>query len=692
MNKNKFLPLVGLAAMAALTGCDENAWNDKLDGFDSKYTPTQVERIDYTLTDADYAAIASNKDNKAKAEADGVAQALAALSGNKYFTDVITAADYVPAFLASTSSPFYTLTDGSAINLTYKVAVGLPKEVTEAPGARMITVDEDFYAYSVWGSDENYIPAFAPEKPASRYLASYLKSYYDDAVEGDYAYVTYSEATTNPIFGGVDADEPKPGFEMSDVISGIDPDQDVDIMGVVSGVCTSGFTLTDLSGTIFVYMGSAYDAASNPIGTQLHLVGNSTSYKNNLQIAAGAEITVMGQQAYTFPTPEVLDGAAMDEILTRDPNVLAEYARVSGTVAVNGNNINIVVDGAETAQGSIYYATDEQKAFFTDGKKVSVEGWIISISGSRYINFVVTDYADLSTRVKPRANRTVAAPVPTVEKIAFYQFNGSQWVVPEGFVVLQPSDYVDMGRTGGNIAAPAEVLPTFLKMKFPYAQKDDSKFVVYNYYSSSSAALACSNYVYDGSQWILNNGVETEQAQFVRANGKWMYDPNVTINLPYGRNQAESMPFYQACVDWVYENKCVPLGDTSIKSGKFWVTSYGNNDYYCGTSAYQSNVDLRAASARAQYAAGWDGYTDEEIIATEEERCEKEVFPAVLSQFYPEAKPIDGLQIIYTLNFYAYIQTPDGKYKTLPCWAKYEVTGKGEFTYVDSEWVIGFND
>ena len=35
MNNKINIPIAALAAMAALTGCDDNAWNDLLDGFDS---------------------------------------------------------------------------------------------------------------------------------------------------------------------------------------------------------------------------------------------------------------------------------------------------------------------------------------------------------------------------------------------------------------------------------------------------------------------------------------------------------------------------------------------------------------------------------------------------------------------------------------------------------------------------------
>ena len=33
MNNKINIPIAALAAMAALTGCDDNAWNDRLDGF-----------------------------------------------------------------------------------------------------------------------------------------------------------------------------------------------------------------------------------------------------------------------------------------------------------------------------------------------------------------------------------------------------------------------------------------------------------------------------------------------------------------------------------------------------------------------------------------------------------------------------------------------------------------------------------
>ena len=163
-----------------------------------------------------------------------------------------------------------------------------------------------------------------------------------------------------------------------------------------------------------------------------------------------------------------------------------------------------------------------------------------------------------------------------------------------------------------------------------------------------------------------------------------MFDPNVTITLPAGKGQEMSTLYFQACVDWVFENICKPLGDTSIKSGKFYVSSYGNNEYYSGTSAYQGNVDLRASSARAQYPAEYESMTDEAIIELERTRFMTEVMPGALAAIHPDAAPIEGLDVLYTVNFYTYME--DRSTKT--CQAIFKVAGPGKFAPVSCNWNV----
>ncbi len=168
---NRVLLLSGCAM--ALAACDENSWNDEyLPGFDADKPLTEVKTIEYTLTAEDYKAIASNATNKALAGEDGK-DALAALGTQGYFTSAIPANDYVPAFLASTSFPYFTLNNGSAVKLTYNVAENLPEEINEIAAAPTYIVTEENYQ-EVWESENDYTAAFTPSHPASKSLPKIL--------------------------------------------------------------------------------------------------------------------------------------------------------------------------------------------------------------------------------------------------------------------------------------------------------------------------------------------------------------------------------------------------------------------------------------------------------------------------------------------------------------------------------------
>lgn len=678
MKTKIYIPLAALCGIAMMTGCDENAWNDHLDGFDSNFNPTQVETINYTLTDEDYVAIANNSTNKQIAKEAGNSKALENLSKNLYFTDKITAQEYVPAFLASTNSQFYTLSNGSAIKVTYKMAVGLPEEVTEAVGATEVRVRDDFYKANVWESDENYISAFAPDKPASKFLPKFLLEQLPDAQEGDYAVVSYAQADQNPIFGNVGGGDTH--FEMSNVLANVTKEQEISVNGVVTGSCGAGYVISDKAGAILVYMGGGFDADTYPIGTQLNVAGTVDAFNNGLQLTSSATVKKLGSEDYKFPAPKVMDGAALDALKADPKNRLAIYASVSGEMSV-GTYTNLIVPGAKNTKISPYYVSSDQKKLLTDKAKVTLVGWIVSCSKSGICNFVVNDIKlDGGAATTAIGTLSLAAEVPTTSLNAIYRFDGTKWSVPSDMVVLNPGDYTAMGQSHPNLTEPDNYLPAYCRQKFPYAAAKDSKFIVYKFYNGSSTVLACANYVYNGTEWVKNDGVETITSQFVRTNGVWKFDPSVTINLPETSTFATN--FYQSCVDWVYQTKCVPLGDTSIKSGKFWVSKYGNNEVYSGASAFKNDVDLRPGAAVTQYAAGWEGKTDAEIIAGLKHNFAYETLPAVLAEYYPDAVPIEGVEVLYTVNFDAF----DGSRH--PSIIVYEVTGPAKFEVKSENWGI----
>ena len=128
---NRLMIVAGCTA--ALTACDDNSWNDDLPGFEQPGV-TDVQSVDYTLQAADYKMIAASATNKELA-GDALAKELAAVGTQGYFTDKITARDYIPALLSDPKFPYFALSDGSAIKVTYNVAQALPAEVAQAASA-----------------------------------------------------------------------------------------------------------------------------------------------------------------------------------------------------------------------------------------------------------------------------------------------------------------------------------------------------------------------------------------------------------------------------------------------------------------------------------------------------------------------------------------------------------------------------
>ena len=558
------------------------------------------------------------------------------------------------------------------------MAVGLPEEVTEAVGATEVRVRDDFYKANVWESDENYISAFAPDKPASKFLPKFLLEQLPDAQEGDYAVVSYAQADQNPIFGNVGGGDTH--FEMSNVLANVTKEQEISVNGVVTGSCGAGYVISDKAGAILVYMGGGFDAGTYPIGTQLNVAGTVDAFNNGLQLTSSATVKKLGSEDYKFPAPKVMDGAALDALKADPKNRLAIYASVSGEMSV-GTYTNLIVPGAKNTKISPYYVSSDQKKLLTDKAKVTLVGWIVSCSKSGICNFVVNDIKlDGGAATTAIGTLSLAAEVPTTSLNAIYRFDGTKWSVPSDMAVLNPGDYTAMGQSHPNLTEPDNYLPAYCRQKFPYAAAKDSKFIVYKFYNGSSTVLACANYVYNGTEWVKNDGVETITSQFVRTNCVWKFDPSVTINLPETSTFATN--FYQSCVDWVYQTKCVPLGDTSIKSGKFWVSKYGNNEVYSGASAFKNDVDLRPGAAVTQYAAGWEGKTDAEIIAGLKHNFAYETLPAVLAEYYPDAVPIEGVEVLYTVNFDAF----DGSRH--PSIIVYEVTGPAKFEVKSENWGI----
>lgn len=665
--------------LLGLVSCSENSWNDHLDGFDGNQDLTDVKSLNYELTATDYGRFSNNRFNKqlaagqqASGENPDAVKALAAVAANQYITSATPAAEYMPNLLNDSVFPYFSLSNGSAINLTYREVKELPAVMQALNGAPSYEVVEDDYK-KVYGSNTDYAMSFAPSYAPAQYVPGLLATAYPNAKSGDYVIVKYNVSSQDPVFDA-------PAFEMSDVLKpSLATGDEVDVKGVVTAVCTRGFILSDKAGSILVYDGTdSFDATAYAVGMQVEVKATLASFKNCLQIAyADANIVSAGQGSVEYPAPVDLTPAYLKAANENANPVTAVYGYMTGTVAVSGNYININFDGVSDVRGSVYNATDEMKAKLTDGSKLKVYGYFTQTSvskGTVNANLVVTNVESASKKAPRKATRVVT--LPSTQTYAAYTFNGSRWSVANDILVVQPADYAQMGLTYGNMqdAQPAQYLPTFLSRTYPYAQADKEVYVCYRYYANKKTTNVCAQWSFDGSKWydsIATNGVQTVTNQFVKRDGKWQMDPSVEITLPTGRGQSYSAAFYQKCVDWVIAN---------VPDGSKYVTKYGNNDYYTGASAFDNNIDLRPGSARTQYKAAYADMTDEQIVATMKKRFEDEVCPGVLSELYPNMEPMGEFHPTVTIHFWIYTGT------THPETIVFECESKGKFKFVSCTW------
>ena len=455
----------------------------------------------------------------------------------------------------------------------------------------------------------------------------------------------------------------------------------VEVNGYISAISTQGPILTDNGGSVLLYKTTGFE-----VGDEVTVSGTISSYNKGFQIGtSGLTITKTGTTTVTYPTPLEITGAVADEILaSRTADGYAIYAKMTGVAAVS-KYINFNIDGATTAQGSVYGATEAVTAAVTDGLACTLYGYFVSVSSGKYLNMIVTA---VELTVKPTA--MAAAPTVVSEKqYAYFKYNGTSFE-DATVVAVQPADYTAMGQKYGNFTNPAQdnYLPLFLGQKYPYAQEGDDIYVGYRCYVNSANTWKVDHYTFAG-EWTKVSYFENKTDQFRKAEGKWNIDRTLELNFPNG--DAGAKAFYQYCVNWVYDNKDVALGapardnagvvvSTDIvtiagakPAGNYWVSNYGNNEFYTGASAYYGNIDWRVSAVKGGFSAAGMGDLSDDQISEKLKEHTVEVFAAVLGHAYSTVTPEEYKKVV--INFYAY-----GPNATYTC--TFAVTGTGTFEYV----------
>lgn len=258
----------------------------------------------------------------------------------------------------------------------------------------------------------------------------------------------------------------------------------------------------------------------------------------------------------------------------------------------------------------------------------------------------------------------------------YFLFNGTTWSLDVNkSYVLVVDDYNAMGSNYGqpgyndNFSSsiiPQNYLPAFLKIKYPYAQTNDTKILIYKYYSSG-IQTHIATYSYDGTLWKERS---TRLDQYIHNGTGWFYDPTIRYTMVAAD--------YQIICNYVKNDpaKCT-----------YFNKKYGNEEYWYGANAYYSEFDFKVADRTGTYTYNgfvyqkdslgtFTGKTIEENTVTFNTRL-KEGLIVFLETQYPTLQPLTstGLQAYIEIKYNVYIgYNPKPEFA-----AKFKVIDVGKF-------------
>lgn len=631
-----------MASVLLLGACDYI--EDDFEGSEKFDRPTYVFKKDYTLTEADYTQIGGykakdvlsylgkefNNEEEEKAYLNEVVAGLSAAKTENALAD--RASDIISLFLSKT---WYSADNGSSVKVTYNkkaATTDMEKAINAASIYKVSNADYE----QAWGAAFNF---FTPIESASKHVPGFLKAAYTDAAEGDMVLVDYNYSTEEPIGSASAINETFEGLWDATVSSAaIDGWANITTKGTYSwqGRIYNGNNY--LQQSAYKHDGELETYMITPelnIAQGMHLTFDAC-YGNYVE--KGGRLTLLYTENLESDTKEAV-GAATWVDITSAVNIPVP----TGTYGVLDN----VCDYDLSALA---------------GKKIRIAFRYNGDGASGATTTIQLDNVVVKSAASGEADNKYEAMA------GLFRFDGSDWKAFTDAVVLNLADYKAMGGKYDNFSSsmlPADYLPAYLKTNYPYAQEDAKYTVVYKYYDGKNTSVNCSSYSYMSGNWH-SAAVEVVTDQFVLSNGKWNFDPSTVITLPVEKGNEEVSTFYQTITDWVKEN--YPK----------YVTGYGNNDYYYGGSAYQNNFDFRLSAWKGQ--GTYNDVSDEELKALMWKRL-PESFIHALETLYSSVAPIEGIDVIYTINFGIY--AADGVTTNTTTWTiQYKVIEKGKFEYV----------
>ena len=649
--KTKYL-LYSLFATAALTvaSCDYN--EDHFPGFDELAQPTDVGNDTLNLVAADYKTIAGLEANLNIAAAmdpedSTFVKALQAVGNNGYFTENAQAVWYLPAYIEQ-KFPYYD--NGSKVTIHYNEYENLPSYLNDFNGITDYELGSEDYSM-VWGTDRtvNYLtPSTVNQIP------NILKEAINNPKEGDMRLVSYAYSETEPATGG---DEPVVTYtKIGDVLNtGVGT---YDVQGTVIATYARGFMLGDETGSILVYLNATVNYS---VGDLVTISGDVTEYGGLLQFAASAAVTFTGRSE-TFAYPQATAMSIADlKAWKEDPEV--KYVSVTGELSISGSYYNIIL-GDPDIQGSIQYPVAGLVDASLNGQEVTVTGYLIGVSGGKYLNIMTTSVVASGTTseylpigvvaLSENGTYAVKGTVAALYNRGFLLNDGTGSILvylnkePEGYAIGDvvtvsgsTSEYAGLKQFGNS--STVNTVSTGGKFTYPAARAltgedmDAYLEVPYVAYVVYEGTLNISGYYYnveiDGAETAIGSISYPSSATVPESlNGKKVIVTGYTI----GANSGRYVNTMAVSVEEATATKSAALAMTraSVEPNATGVYTYNGSAWRAYTTDDADITVLQPA--------------DYDKIGYSTIKYPDETLPIYLKQAYPYAGVDDIVAVVYT--------------------------------------------
>ena len=311
------------------------------------------------------------------------------------------------------------------------------------------------------------------------------------------------------------------------------------VKGTVTAICNRGYVLTDETGSILCYYGNAFQAANYKLGDVIEIVNATSAYNYGPQlscdgVASGFDLEQKiseGTGSVTLPSPKVIGQQELADLVAsisgKDGKkitdaVKMEYVQIVVTPKKSGSYTNLFLDDYTAADFSAYQLPSSFNLASMLDKKVTVRGYVQSISGGKHVNIVFTEmiegeadvptvqYTDLSTinALAANAEFSLTAIVAFVKSDAAIVTDGTNF-----FYAYKPTTTPEVGdivTISGKISiyngliesAQGPTLTVIEKGTLPTLTPTDITSIYGSFYETNKPAMyitAVGKYVVDGT-------------------------------------------------------------------------------------------------------------------------------------------------------------------------------------------------